>query len=43
MKIEAVTMRPKLDSSTLGCRVEMDMQDSYIVLILVHIMPKLDP
>jgi hypothetical protein len=43
MKILAVTMRPKLDSSTLGCKVEMDMQDSYIVLILVEIILKLDP
>jgi hypothetical protein len=43
MKIEAVTIRLKWDSSTLGCKVEMDMQDSYRVLILVHIVPKLEP
>ncbi len=43
MKIEVVTMRLKVDSSILGCKVEMDMQDSYLVLILFHIMLKLDP
>jgi hypothetical protein len=43
MKIEAVTMRPKLDAITLGWKVEMEMQDSYIVLILFHITVKLDP
>jgi hypothetical protein len=36
-------MRPKLDSSTLGCKVEMDMQDSYLVLIWFILCSNLIP
>jgi hypothetical protein len=43
MKIEAVTMRPKLDSITLRCKVEMDMQDSYLVLIWFILRSNLIP